>query len=311
VRISTRLAGVALALSLVVLTPGVTPPSGLAQPARAAATLSVVATTTQVQDFVRHVGGERVTLLPVLGPDDDPHDYQPTASDARSFAAADVVFANGVGLETWLEPLLNNVRSGTPVVRLGEESGIAVTHGSGDEAEEGDPHVWQDPTNVQRMVAVIGDTLSAADPDGAPTYRANAAVYSDELGQLDQWIASQIQSIPAEQRKLVTNHDAFMYYVNRYGLSFVGSVIPSLSTEAEPSAAETQELVQRILEQHVRAIYTENTVNPRLERQIAELAGVKVYSTLYGDALGETGTPGGTYVDAMRFNTQQFVDGLR
>jgi ABC-type Zn uptake system ZnuABC Zn-binding protein ZnuA len=250
-------------------------------------------------------------LLPVLAPDDDPHSYQPTATDARNFAVADVVFANGVGLETWLDPLLNNIRPGTPVVRLGDQSGIHLLQGSGEEENQGDPHVWQDPTNAQKMVALIRDTLSAADPANGPTYQANAAAYSAQLDQLDQWVGQQIQSIPADQRKLVTNHDAFMYFVNRYGLTFVGSVIPSLSTEAEPSAAETQQLVQNIADQHVKAIYTESSVNPRLEQQIAQVAGVKVYSSLYGDALGQPGTPGGTYIDAMRSNTQKIVDGLR
>jgi zinc/manganese transport system substrate-binding protein/manganese/iron transport system substrate-binding protein len=278
---------------------------------RAAAPLHIVATTTQVEDFVGNVGGERITLLPVLAPDDDPHSYQPTANDARNFAAADVVFANGVGLETWLDPLLNNVRPGTAVVWLGDDSGIALLQGSGNEQSQGDPHVWQDPTNAQKMVSVIRDTLIAADPDGAPTYQANATAYSDQLGQLDQWIGQQIQSIPPDQRKLVTNHDAFMYYVNRYGLTFVGSVIPSLSTEAEPSAAETRQLVQSIADEHVKAIYTESSVNPRLEQQIAQVAGVKVYSSLYGDALGQPSSSGGTYIDSMRSNTRQIVDGLR
>jgi zinc/manganese transport system substrate-binding protein/manganese/iron transport system substrate-binding protein len=300
-------------LALALLLTNWSTPAVLAQApsSRAANTLRVVATTTQVEDFVGQVGGERVTLLPVLAPDDDPHSYQPTATDARNFAAADVVFANGVGLETWLDPLLNNIRPGTPVVRLGDQSGIDLLQGSGEEENQGDPHVWQDPTNARKMVALIRDTLSASDPANGPTYQANAAAYSAQLDQLDQWIGQQIQSIPADQRKLVTNHDAFMYYVNRYGLTFVGSVIPSLSTEAEPSAAETQQLVQSIADQHVKAIYTESSVNPRLEQQIAQVAGVKVYSSLYGDALGQPGTPGGTYIDAMRSNTQKIVDGLR
>ena len=279
--------------------------------ARASAPLTVVATTTQVEDFVAHVGGDRVTLLPILAGDDDPHDYQPTADDARNFAQANIVFANGIGLETWMEPLLANVPAGAPVVKLGDESGLPLLQGSGEEEQSGDPHVWQDPTNVQKMILKIRDTLSAADPDGATTYQANADAYMAQLGELDQWISQQIQSIPPEQRKLVTTHDAFMYYVNRYGLTFVGSVIPSLSTEAEPSAADVQQLVQNIADQHVKAIYTETSVNPQLERQIAQVAGVKVYSNLYGDALGKPGTPGETYIGAMQFNTQQIVDGLR
>jgi zinc/manganese transport system substrate-binding protein/manganese/iron transport system substrate-binding protein len=311
------LAAPCLALALVLASClsliSVATPAALAQAPspRAAASLNVVATTTQVQDMVGNVGGARISLLPVLAPDDDPHAYQPTANDARNFTAADVVFANGVGLETWLDPLLNNLRPGTPVVRLGDDSGIQLLQGSGEELSQGDPHVWQDPINAQKMVARIRDTLSAADPDGAPTYQANATAYTDQLAQLDQWIGQQIQSIPADQRKLVTNHDAFMYYVNRYGLTFVGSVIPSLSTEAEPSAAETQQLVQSIAAQHVKAIFTESSVNPRLEQQIAQVAGVKVYSSLYGDALGQPSSPGGTYIGSMQFNTQQIVDGLR
>jgi ABC-type Zn uptake system ZnuABC Zn-binding protein ZnuA len=279
--------------------------------AYAAAPLKVVATTTQVEDFVSQVAGDRVTVLPILAGDDDPHDYQPTADDARKFAQADLVFTNGVGLESWLDPLLTDVPAGTPIVKLGDESGIQLLQGLGAEEQSGDPHVWQDPTNVEKMVARIRDALSAADPDGAPTYQANAETYTAQLDQLDRWIAQQIGSIPADQRKLVTNHDAFMYYVNRYGLTFVGSVIRSLSTDAEPSAADVQQLVRDIADQHVQAIYTETSVNPQLEQQIAQLAGVKVYSNLYGDALGQPGTPGATYIGAMRFNTQQIVDGLR
>jgi ABC-type Zn uptake system ZnuABC Zn-binding protein ZnuA len=279
--------------------------------ARAVTPLNVVATTTQVEDFVSQVGGDRVNVLPILAGDDDPHDYQPTADDARKFAQADLVFANGVGLESWLDPLLTNVPANSPVVKLGDVSGIPLLQGLGAEEQSGDPHIWQDPRNVQKMVDVIRQTLSAADPDGASTYRSNAAAYSAQLDQLDQWISQQVQLIPPDQRKLVTNHDAFNYYVNRYGLTFVGSVIPSLSTDAEPSAADIQHLVQDIANQHVKAIYTETSVNPQLEQQIAQLAGVKVYSNLYGDALGQPGTPGETYVGAMRFNTQQIVDGLR
>ena len=298
-----------LACALALL--GVPAVAGQVPPSRADATLTVVATTTQVRDFVGQVGGDRIRLLPILAPDADPHDYQPTADDARKFAQADVVFANGLGIETWLDPLLSNVRPGVPIVRLGEESGIRLLRGLDDEEDDADPHVWQGPINAQKIVARIRDTLAAADADGATTYQANAAAYTDQLTQLDRWIGDQIQTIPAAQRKLVTNHDAFMYYVMRYGLTFVGSVIPSLSTDAEPSAAETQRLVTSIADQHVKAIYTETSVNPRLEQQIAQLAGVKVYSSLYGDALGQPGTPGETYIGSMRFNTEQIVEGLR
>src|SRR3984893_6152476 len=201
------LAALRLALALLVAScpslTGAATPVALAQaPAASPGGLHVVATTTQVEDFVANVGGDRITLLPVLAPDDDPHSYQPTANDARSFASADVVFANGVGLETWLDTLLNNLRPGTTVVKLGDQSGIQLLQGSGEEQTQGDPHVWQDPTNAQKMVARIRDTLVAADPDGAPTYQANATAYGERLGQLDQWISQQIQTIPVDQRTL-------------------------------------------------------------------------------------------------------------
>jgi ABC-type Zn uptake system ZnuABC Zn-binding protein ZnuA len=271
--------------------------------------LNVLATTTHIQDFVRNVAGDRVSVQPILGPDDDPHDYQPTANAARKFAQADIVFENGLGLEPWADSLATNVRSGVTVVKLAEAATLAIKQGDAEELA-GDPHVWQDPTNVQKMVDVIRDTLSAADPSGATVYQTNATSYSSQLADLDRSIQQQISTIPPGQRNLVTNHDAFHYYADHYGLTTVGSVIPSLSTDAEPSAAEVQQLIQAIRDQHVKAIYTETNLNPRLEQQIAQEAGVKIYSNLYGDALGKAGTPGATYIGAMQFNTREIVEGL-
>jgi ABC-type Zn uptake system ZnuABC Zn-binding protein ZnuA len=273
--------------------------------------LNVVATTTQIQDFVRNVGRDRVTLVPILGPEADAHDYQPTADDARAIADADVILSNGVGLESsWLPALLKNARKDAVAVELAKGAGIEVA--KGDEAEpEGDPHVWQDVSNARKMVAAIRDTLGKADPAEAAAFQSNAAAYDAQLDRLDQDIKAQIATIPADQRKLVTNHDAFGYFVRRYGLTFVGSVIPSITTDAEPSAAEVQELVGAIKAEKVKAIYTETNLNPRLEQQIATQAGVKVYSNLYGDALGPPGSDGDTYLKAMQHNTKAIVDGLK
>lgn len=298
----------------------------LARPAPAAAQpkLTVVATTSQIQDFVRNVGGDRVNVLGILPPATDAHDYEPTAEEARKFGRADIVFANGLGLEPWLEEMATNVRPGVPVIVLAEAPGVAVRtsdgyHGEGHEGEghegeeagESDPHIWYDPTNVQAMVGAIRDTLSELDPAGAAAYAAAASSYNDQLTQLDKDIASQVAQIPVEQRKLVTNHDAFGYYIDRYNFTFIGSVIPSLSTEAEPSASEVRELIEKIKAEHVKAIFTEEAFNPRLERQIAQEAGVKVVSGLYGDSLGPADSEGDTYIKAMRHNTQLIVDALR
>ncbi|MPZ15304.1 MAG: zinc ABC transporter substrate-binding protein [Chloroflexi bacterium] len=273
------------------------------------AALKVLATTTQVHDLVRNIGGDRITVTPILQGDDDAHDYQPTAVDARNIAEADVIFANGIGLEPWLDDLAQGARPGVPVVNLAEQSGIAPRPGD-EESPLGDPHVWFDPTNVRRIVMTIRDTLATADPEGRSTYEANTASYDAQLDQLDREIMAQWAQIPPGQRTLVTNHDAFGSYVDRYGITFVGSVIPSLSTEAEPSAAEVQQLVEEIRAQNVRTIFTEASVNARLAEQISQQTGVRIFQDLYGDALGEPGSEGDTYLRMIRFNTNTMIAGM-
>jgi ABC-type Zn uptake system ZnuABC Zn-binding protein ZnuA len=273
-------------------------PAALAPPARR---LNVVAATTQIQDFVRNVGGDRVTVLGILPPDADAHDYQPTADDARKFTQADVIFHNGVGLEPWLEDLAKNARPGVPIVNLAQAANLTILAGEHEEDEEepehdkGDPHVWFDPTNVQKMVGVIRDALARVEAPGAAAYQANAAAYSRQLDALDAQIKQEIAAIPPAQRKLVTNHEAFGYYAERYGLEVVGAVIPSTSTEAQASAAQLQQLIRDIRDQNVKAIFTERSANPRLEEQIAQQAGVRIVSTLYGDSLGPPGSDGVTW----------------
>jgi ABC-type Zn uptake system ZnuABC Zn-binding protein ZnuA len=312
--LAALLLGGLLALSLM-------PPAARAA-AQPAPVLNVVATTTHIQNFVRNVGGDRVNVLPILPPASDPHDYQPTAEDARKLAQADIIFANGLGFESWLDDLVGNARQDVLIVYLAETSNRTLRvgeeheeHGgelaAHDEPLEYDPHVWYDPTNVQAMVSGIRDILIEFDPDGSEMYTANAAAYDGELAQLDLEIAQQIATIPTEQRKMVTNHDAFGYYIDRYGLIFVGSVLPSLSTETQPSAAEVQELVEKIKAQGVKAIFTEEAVNPRLEAEIARQTGIKVVSNLFADSLGLPGSEGDTYLKAMRHNTRVIVEALR
>ncbi len=271
----------------------------------------VVVTTTYIQDWTRNVGGDRIELVGILDPSADPHEYQPTAVDARNVARADVVIANGLGLEAgWFPALAKNAPPGAQVIELAKLVGVGAQPG-GPGGSEGDPHVWQDPTNVRKMVPVIRDALARADPAGEATYAQNAAAYDAQLDQLDRDVKAQIDTIPPASRKLVTNHDAFGYYARRYGLTVVGSVVPSLTTDAEPSAAETRRLIDAIKAQGVKAIYTESNLNPKLEQQIAQEAGVRVYSNLYGDALGPPGSDGDTYLKAMRHNTRVIVEGLR
>ena len=281
-----------------------------AQRAATGSSLKIVATTTLIQDFVRNVGGDKVMVLGVLGPGDDAHDYEPTAADARNIAQTDLILANGVGLESWLDPLTKNKKTSTPVVKLAEGANLKIAEGN-EEEPEGDPHVWQDPTNVKAMVDVITFALTKARSSDSATFEKNATAYKQQLDQLDQDIKKQWENVPVSQRKLVTNHDAFGYYARRYGITIVGSVIPSISTDAEPSAVGTQKLIQAIKDQKVKAIFTEENLNPKLESQIAQQANVKVYSNLYGDSLGKKGSDGDTYLKAMQANTKNMIAGVR
>ena len=305
-----RFALIRTAALAIILATAVSPELGgnaEAQPA-SGQPLRVLATTTQIQDFVRNVGGHRITVIPIMQGDEDAHEFQPTAADARAVADADVIFANGVDLETWFDRLARNARGGVPIVKLGEVSGITLRPGD-ESASLGDPHVWFDPTNAQRMVVGIRDTLKRVDPAGQSTYDENTANYASQLDQLDRDIMAQWAAVPVDQRKLVTNHEAFGYYVSRYGITFVGSVLP-ISTDAEPSAAETLKLIQDIRAQNVRAIFTESSINPRLAEQISQQTGVRIFSNLYGDSLGKPGSEGDTYLKMMRFNTQTVIAGM-
>jgi ABC-type Zn uptake system ZnuABC Zn-binding protein ZnuA len=271
--------------------------------------LLALATTTQILDFLKNVGGDRVEAVGLVGGDVDVHAYEPTADDARKVARARVIFKNGVDLEgRWLDALLKNAPSGTPVVDTSRD--VPLLKAAEGEAS-GDPHIWLDPTNARKMVENIREGLIAADAGGADTYRKNADAYLRQLDDLDKEIQQQIETIPAANRKLVTNHDAFGYYLKRFNLTFVGSVIPSLSTDAQPSAAEVTALIAAIKAQQVKAIFTEKSLNPKLEQQIADQAGVKVVSSLYGDSLGGPGSEGDTYLKMMRYNTRAIVNGLK
>src|SRR5207253_11006479 len=161
------------------------------------------------------------------------------------------------------------------------------------------------------MTRNIRDALAQVDPAHADAYKANAETYLGKLSELDKYIFAQVATIPPAQRKMVTNHDAFGYFIDRYGLTFVGSIIPSMSTESQPSAQDVAQLIQKIKAEHVRAIFLESSINPKLAEQIGQDAGVKVVDTLYGDTLGDAGTPGATYEGMMRYNTDTIVSALK
>lgn len=287
-----------------------TPTNGPAtSQANSAGKLKVVATTTQLGDFVKNVGGNRVDLVTILKPGADAHEYEPTADDSKALANAQVIFKNSLGLDDWMDKLLRN--SGTKASLVVASEGVKLRTSDNPEFKEGDPHVWFNPANAKKMVDNIAAGLAKADAVGAGTYQANATAYKEQIDAMAKQVKAEIESIPAANRKLVTNHDAFGYFVEEFGLTFVGSVVPSLDSTAEPSAKDLQALVAKIKDQKVKAIFTESSINPKLAEQISKEAGVKIFSNLYADSLGEAGSDGDSYIKMMLSNAKNIAAGLK
>lgn len=286
-------------------------------PAQATPRLQVLTSIAVLADLARNVGGDRVEVRSLVPAGTDVHTFQPTPRDLEMIAAASVVFLNGLGLEQAAGPIIrNNVGQGVPVVELtdGLETVAANGHDEDDrETQDGhdslragdNPHLWLDPRNAARYVEKIRDTLSVIDRPGAEIYRQNTETYLARLRELDREIEAQLAAIPPQRRKLVAFHDAFPYLARRYGLELVGVVLKSPGRE--PSAQEVAELVQRIRDLGVPAVYTEPQFNARILELAARDAGVRVLS-LYSDALDQRVS---TYVEMMRYNARQLADGLK
>jgi ABC-type Zn uptake system ZnuABC Zn-binding protein ZnuA len=273
--------------------------------------LKVVATTTQVTALAKVVGGNSIELRGILQASVDPHEYEPTAADVKAFANAQVIFINGVGLEKWLQKTIQNSGATAPVVDT--SAGVKIRVGkAADGTTEDDPHIWHAVPNAIIMLNNIRDSLLKADAANAAVYTANAAAYEKKLNDLDAYIKTQVAAVPAANRTVVSNHDAFGYYFDRYGLTFVGSVIPSMDTNFQPSAKELADLVNKIKAQNVKAIFSESSVNPQLAQQIAREAGVKVVDgALYGDTLGPAGSGADTLDGMLKANTDLLVTNLK
>ncbi|HVL82151.1 MAG TPA: metal ABC transporter substrate-binding protein [Actinomycetota bacterium] len=263
-----------------------------------------VATISILSDFVAAVAGDRIDVEPIVHVGGDPHTYEPVPSDPRRVAEADVVFRNGLGLERWLDRLIE----GSRVVTLTEGLDATITQ-TGQYSGDPDPHLWMDPHLARGYVANARDALVELDPAGAQTYRDNADAYLRELDELDAWISEQVGTIPAPNRKLVTTHDAFRYFGQRYGLDVVGTIW-SISTEREPSAEEVARLVDDVKAHAVPTVFIETTVNPRIMQRVARDAGVEVGEPLYGDSVGEPGSGADSYIGMMRANVRAIVSGL-
>ncbi len=280
--------------------------------------LQVIATTSIIADVVSQVGSDLIDLTLLLPVGTDPHTFESTPRDLASVADAHLVFANGMGLEVFLDEMIKNAGGQAAVVYLspGIETrqlgaGDVREHDEPDHAHEGvDPHTWTTPANVIIFVHNIERALSTLDPANTKTYEARAKTYEAELEELDAWVKAQIETIPPENRKLVTDHTTFGYYADHYGLEQVGAVIPTFSTAAETSAQELVALEEAIKAYKVKAIFVGTSVNPSLSEQVAKDTGTQLV-TLYTGSLGTTGSGVETYLDYIRYNTETIVEALK
>jgi len=268
------------------------------------ASVTAVATTTQVADLVSNVGGKRVGVDNILPPNADPHDYEPRPSDAAALSDADVVFSSGGDLDGWLDEVVDS--AGGDAERVTLIDSVKTVQGD----DETDPHWWQDPRNAILAVAAIRDALARADPDGRAGYERRAAAYTSTLRRLDAEVARCISEVPAAKRKLVTTHDALGYFADRYGIEVIGAVIPSLSTQAQPSARDVAKLVDQIESEGVEAIFPEAALSQKLEQAISREAGAEVGGELWADTLGPEGSGGATYVEAVQANATRLAEGM-
>ncbi len=278
--------------------------------------LPVVASFSLLADIVRHIGGDDVAVTTLIGPDEDAHGYQPRPSDARLLGQARLVFANGLGFDTWIERLAASagptrlVIASEGVATLENEAGHDHTHGHQHGHDHGalDPHAWQNVGNARIYARNIAAALAAADPGKAEAYRLRAEEYDRTLVELDAEIRSSLSMLPLSRRKLVTSHDAFAYFGKAYGMTVIAAA--GISYESEPSAAGIARLIRQLRRENVPVIFVENISDPRLVERIARESGAKLGGKLYSDALSAADGPAPTYVAMMRHNLGQIMAGL-
>lgn len=272
--------------------------------------LKAVATFSILGDLVREVGGERVDVTVLVGPDVDAHTYQPRPADARAVADAQVLVSNGLGFEGWIDRLAKAAPfKGRAVVATTGVPTLEAGHGHGHNHAHGpDPHCWQDVARTRRYVANIAAGLAAADPANADHYRQRAAAYDRRLADLDTWVKGEIAALPADKRKAITGHDSFRYFAAAYGVTFQSP--RGYNTANEPSARDVAALIRQIREQRIKALFIENMTNPGLVEQIARESGAVVGARLYSDALSGPDGPAPTYEKMMRYNVSALVAGM-
>jgi len=282
--------------------------------------IKVLASFSILGDLVREVGGERVEVSTLVGPNTDMHGFQPTPANAKAVAGAKLVVINGLGLEGWADRLVKaaNYKGARLVASKGVKALPAETKGHGHSHTHShnhthggryDPHAWQEVANVKVYVANIRDALTGVDPDGKETYAKNAAAYLQKLDALEAEIKQLFAGLSEKERRVITSHDAFHYFGDAYGIEFLAA--QSAGGDTQPSAKDVARLIQQIRKQGVKAVFVENISNPRIVEQIAKETGAKIGGTLYSDALSDAGGPAPSYIEMMRHNAKTIASALR
>lgn len=275
----------------------------------------IVATFSILGDFAKTIGGDAVSVTTLVGPDSDAHSYKPTPDDVKAMAEADMVIENGLGMEGWVDRLVQS--SGYKGMRVTASTGITPRqmNAGGEEArqEKGekivDPHAWQDITNARRYVESIASALVIILPQDAIAITARAKAYDAELGKLDNWVKSELATIPNEKRKIITSHDAFGYFATAYHVTFLAP--QGVSTETAPTATQIAKLIDQMKAEKVRVVFFENMTSPKLVEQLAKEAGASVGEPVYSDALSAADGPAASYVDMFHHNVALFKEAMQ
>jgi zinc/manganese transport system substrate-binding protein len=271
-------------------------------PVHAQGRLKVVASFSILGDFVKNVGGDRVDVTTLVGPNGDVHVYTPAPADAKKIADAKLLIVNGLGLEGWLPRLLQSAGNKAPII-VAAKNIVPLRQGS-----DADPHAWQSVANARIYVGNISDALAAAAPADAEAFRANAARYTAALDALEAEVRAAVEKIPLARRKVISTHNAFGYFAARYGIEFIA---PSgVSTETEPSARDVARIVSQIRSAKIPAVFLENFGDPRLVSRIAAETGAKVGGTLFSDALTDEKGDCPTYIEMVRHNIKALTSAL-
>jgi zinc/manganese transport system substrate-binding protein len=275
---------------------------GLAGGANAADKVKAVASFSILGDMVRQVGGDRVEVITLVGPDGDAHVYEPTPADAKSLAAAQILFTNGLGFEGWMNRLetSSGFKGKVVVASTGVKPRTMIEEEGGKSETITDPHAWQSLANGKLYVANIRDALIAVDPDGKSAYEANANAYLDAIAKEETDVKAALATLPKDRRKIITSHDAFGYFGAAYGLEIIAP--EGVSTESEASAKDVAKIIRQIRQEKIPAVFMENITDHRLLDQIASETGAKIGGELYTDALSPPDGPAPTYLDMFRHN---------